>query len=158
MLLMTAICHVFGRLSRFFYFATVQPSAGSSTAYRTPRILMSDQRLHVSHGKLIWYGLKEPKKWKKKCFPTCQLMTIQQAALGWHRHVFPLPTSTLKRVWDPQTHNAFTKALWESAFGHNFPNKHGQFQTFQPSQLPFVWHSHNAHMFQMPPSCWFLRF
>lgn len=102
----------------------------------------------------------EKKKWKKKYFFTCQLMTIQRALVGWHHYVFPLSASTLKYVGDLPTHSAFAKALWESEFGHNFPNKHRQFQTFQPSQLAFVWaiwHSHNAHMFQMPPSCLFLQ-
>lgn len=162
MLLMTAICHVFSRLSRF-YFVTVQPSAGSSAAYRTRWILASDQRLHKSHGKknLIWPKISKKKKWKKKCFLACQLMTTQRAPVGLHHYVFPLSASTLKWVGDLPTHNAFAKALWESEFGHNFPNKYRQFQTFQPSQLAFVWaiwHSHNAHVFQMPPSCLFLQF
>lgn len=81
MLLMTAICHVFGTLSRFFYFVTVQPSAGSSTAYRMLRILVSDQRLHISHGKRIWYGLKEPKKWKKVF--SCKSTDDYSASSGW---------------------------------------------------------------------------
>lgn len=107
---------------------------------------------------MAWRSEKK-KKWKKKCFLACQLITIQRALVGWHHYVFPLSASALKWVRDLPTHNAFAKALWESEFGHNFPNKHRQFQTFQPSQLAFVWaiwHSHNAHVFQMPLSCLFL--
>lgn len=110
---------------------------------------------------LIWPKISKKKKWKKKCFLACQLMTTQRAPVGLHHYVFPLSASTLKWVGDLPTHNAFAKALWESEFGHNFPNKYRQFQTFQPSQLAFVWaiwHSHNAHVFQMPPSCLFLQF
>lgn len=110
---------------------------------------------------LIWPKISKRKKWKKKCFLACQLMTTQRAPVGLHHYVFPLSASTLKWVGDLPTHTAFAKALWESEFGHNFPNKYRQFQTFQPSQLAFVWaiwHSHNAHVFQMPPSCLFLQF
>lgn len=106
---------------------------------------------------MAWRNEKKKKR-KKKYFLAFQLMTIERAPVGWHHHVFPLYASTLKWVRDLPTHNAFAKGLWESEFCHNFPDKHRQFQTFQPSQLAFVraiWHSHNAHVFQMPPSCFF---
>lgn len=81
-----------------------------------------------------------------------------------YQHVIPLTACTLKGLSVKRAHNALPKVCGKMTWViivQSFPNREGQFHTFQPSQLAFVhpiWHSHNAHMFQMPPSSLFLQF
>lgn len=156
MLLMTAICHVFSRLLRF-YFVTVQPSAGSSAAYRTWWIVASDQRLYKSHGNNLILP-EEAQEVKEEVFSRMSTDDYSESSGS------SCPP-TLHLHWNGSETYQLTmllpNALWESEFSHNIPNKHRQFKTFQPSQLAFVcaiWHSHNAHVFQIPPSCLFFQF
>lgn len=71
---------------------------------------------------------------------------------------------TLKGLSVKWAHNALPKACGKLTWAiimFSFPNKKGQFHSFQSSQLAFVqpiWHSLNAHMVQMPPSSLFLQF
>lgn len=101
--------------------------------------------------------------WKIKGFCHFDLINIQTAS-SLFINVSAHSACTQKGLWVKVAHNALPKVcgkmtwdiIWQS-----FPNKKSQFHTFHPWQLAFVhpiWHSHNAHVFQMPPSSLFLQF